>query len=74
LITSWSTSRMKRSMCNIFKLFCNDFVTTNFMPSSPSVHFGLRRFYFLDMSSPLKVLQLTLARFKKYLIRSLQDR
>jgi hypothetical protein len=36
--------------------------------------FCLRRFYFLDMSSPLKVLQLTQARFKKYLIKSLQDR
>jgi hypothetical protein len=61
-------------MSNIFGLFCNDFVTINFMPSSVSVHYSLRRFHFLDMSSPLKVLQLTQVRFKKYLIESLQDR
>jgi hypothetical protein len=64
---------MKKSMNNIFRLFCNDFMTIKFMPSSVSVHSNLRRFHFLDMSSPLKVLQLTQARFKKYLIRSPQD-
>jgi hypothetical protein len=62
------------SMSNIFRLFYNDFVTINFMPSSRSVHSGLRRFHFLDMSSLLKVLQLTQVRLKKYLIGSLQDR
>jgi hypothetical protein len=65
---------MKKSMNNIFGLFCNDFMTINFMPSLATVHSGLRRLHFLDMSSLLKVLQLTQARFKKYLIGSPQDR
>jgi hypothetical protein len=38
IMTSWSTPRMKKSMSNIFGLFCNDFMTINSMPSSASVH------------------------------------
>jgi hypothetical protein len=59
LMTSWYTSRMEKSMSNAFRLFYNDFVTINFMSSSVSVHSGWRMSHFLDMSSLLKVLQLT---------------
>jgi hypothetical protein len=38
LMASWSTQRMKKSMSNIFGLFCNDFMTINFMSSLASVH------------------------------------
>jgi hypothetical protein len=33
-------SKSEEEMSNIFGLFCNDFMTTNSMPSSASVHFG----------------------------------
>jgi hypothetical protein len=38
LMTSWSTPRMKKSMSNIFGLFCNDFMTINYMLNLASVH------------------------------------
>jgi hypothetical protein len=33
-------SKSEEEMSNIFGLFCNDFMTTNSMSSSASVHFG----------------------------------
>jgi hypothetical protein len=61
-------------MRSIFESFCNDFKTITSMPSSASVLSGLRKFRFLDISSAQRALQLTQAKFKKYLIGSLQDR
>jgi hypothetical protein len=37
---SCSTPRMRKIMSNIFGLFYSDFMTTNSMLSSSSVHFG----------------------------------
>jgi hypothetical protein len=71
LTISWSISRAKKSMRDISELFYNDFGTINSMLNSASVLSSWRMFPFLDITSPLRVLQLTRVRFKRYLIESL---
>jgi hypothetical protein len=59
---------MKKSMSNIFVLSYNNFATINSMPSSANVHSGRRKYLFLAISSQLRVLQSTQAKFKRYWI------
>jgi hypothetical protein len=51
-------------MRDISVLFCNDFGIINSMPNLVSA-FQIKEVPFLDISSPLRELQLTQARFKK---------